>query len=445
MTRNRDFKTLVRQRMAKTGERYSTARAHVLAARSQGRPADGLPSGVKAAGPSLFPSVVAVGGQQGDLAAAGNLCSNAGVVGPDGGPMSEAMAFGLAGGVGFLYGVFEYGDTPTMTIVARNQSMPDPFCEQLFSTLKLRFDVSTTGGAIKAAAALDAALDARQPALCTVGAGGLPYLGLPESDASMSPHLVGVVGVTDDGDLLIDDRSPDPIRVERAAFDIARALHKQTKHRMVTVIPPNEPETLAIDWPVTVSAAVASAVEGFDAPPVPQFKSNVGLAGLAKWQELLTSSTKKGWPTVFGSDRRAAIGLTRLYDCINYTYTAPDAGRPLFAQFLRDASELTGRAEWAEVAELWEQSGRSWRSVSDDVVSAHDDIERYCRLSDQRADALDTGRQTDMVALSDEQEEILPNFKLGPDEAADVYRRLAATVGTIIELETEGLNRLRST
>ena len=31
MTRQRDFKSLVRERMAKTGERYTTARTHLLA------------------------------------------------------------------------------------------------------------------------------------------------------------------------------------------------------------------------------------------------------------------------------------------------------------------------------------------------------------------------------------------------------------------------------
>ncbi len=436
MTRNRDFKTLVRQRMTKTGERYSTARAHVLAAKDGTATAFGL-----------FASVSAVGGQQADLAAARNLCTSAGITGPDGNSMSEAMAFGLAGGVGFLYGVFEYGDTPTMTIVARNQSMPDPFCQQLFERLSLPIEVKTTSGAKKAAADLDAALEAQRPVLCTVGAGGLPYLGLPEDEAAMAPHLVGVVGVTDDGVLLLDDRSPNPLPVGRADFDNARGLYRQGKNRMVLM---TDSADLAPDpnWTDLLATAVRESASGFDRPPVPQFKSNVGLAGLAKWQDLLTSSTKKGWTTIFGADRRAGIGLSRIYDCLNYAYTAPDAGRPLMAQFMTEAAEVAGRPEWSGAAELWAESGRAWRRISEIVLSAHPDIERYGQLSDERADALDSGLGLDgidanaMAAYSAEQREILDAFSMSSDSAGKVYGDIAETVSTIVELETQALGAM---
>ena len=433
MTRNRDFKTLVRQRMSKTGERYSTARAHVLAAKDSSATASGL-----------FASVAAVGGQQADLAAARNLCTSAGVNGPDGIPMSEAMAFGLAGGVGFLYGVFEYGDTPTMTIVARNQSMPDPFCQQLFERLSLPVEIKSTSGAKKAAADLDAALETERPVLCTVGAGGLPYLGLPEDEAAMAPHLVGVVGITDDGLLLLDDRSPNPLPVDRGDFDRARSLYRQGKNRMV-LVPDGADQTPDRDWTDLLATAVRESASGFDRPPVPQFKSNVGLAGLAKWQDLLTSSTKKGWTTIFGADRRAGIGLSRIYDCLNYAYTAPDAGRPLMAQFMSEAAKVADRPEWNEAAELWAESGRAWRRVSEIVLSAHVDIERYGQLSDQRADALDSGLglggidTNAMATYSAEQREILDAFSMSGDIAAKVYGDIAETVSTIIELETRAL------
>jgi hypothetical protein len=456
MTRNRDFKTLVRRRMARTGERYSTARAHVLAARANGSSAGIAHNGQRPSASDLFPTVTSVGGEQGDLAAARNLCTNTGVTGPDGRRLTEAMAFGLAGGVGFLYGVFEYDDTPTMTIVARNQSMPDPFCGRLFDRLGVPVEVTTTTGAKKAAADLDAAIHGGRPALCTVGAGRLPYLGGLETEAAMSPHLVGVIGATDDATLLIDDRSPHPIPVDRADFDAARAANRPAKHRMVVASAGGWEAPAGSEWARTLEAAVAEAVAGFDRPPVPQFASNVGLAGLAKWHDLLTSSAKKGWPTVFGADRRAAIGLTRIYDCTNYAYTAPDAGRPLFARFLNEAAEVAGRPEWAEVAQLWADSGTAWRRMSDAVLAAHPDIERFGELSDRRADVLDSGGQPNgdadgmtaisveaMAALTNEQIEIVDGFRFGADEAADVYRQLAGIVADIVEMETEALNRLR--
>ena len=446
MTKNRDFKTLVRRRMAKTGERYSAARAHVVAADG-----DWTAPALNAAGGGtarwLLPGIRAVGGSQADLAATRNLCVNAGLRGPDGETISEALAFGLAGGVGFLYGVFEYGDVPTMTIVARNQSMPDPFCQALFDRVGVTTSITETTGAKKAATELDRVLAEGRPALCTVGAGGLPYHGLPQDVSGMSPHVVGVVGVEpDSGTLWLDDRSPEPLPVERAAFDAARAAYRAGKHRMVVI--ESLPEEL--DWASVLATAVAEAVEGFDRPPMPQFQSNVGVAGLTKLSELLTAGGRKGWGTVFGSGRRAAIGLSRLYDCVNHAYSSVDAGRPLFADFLDEAASAAERPDWKDAAGQWRAAGERWRELSTLAVGAHPSLERYAELADDRARLLDTAAAestTDMAtrmrALHDEQRALVDDCDLSADAAADVYRSMAAVVQAIVELETEALASLR--
>ncbi len=434
MTKNRDFKAVVRQRMAKTGERYSTARGHVLAGTA---PAESRV-------PGLLPGIVAVGGSQADIAAARNLCVNAGLTGPDGRPPSEALAFGLAGGVGFLYGVFEYGDVPTMTIVARNQSMPDPFCQAMFDRIGVATTVSETTGAKKAATALDDALSAGRPALCTVGAGGLPHLGTAQDVSAMAPHIVGVIGI-DGEQLWLDDRSPEPIAIDRGAFDEARAAYRAGKHRMVVIdTVPDE-----LDWPTVLKAAVTGAVDGYDRPPVPQFKSNVGRAGLAKWAELLTSGGKKGWRSVFGSGRRAAIGLTRVYDCINNTYTSPAAGRPLFADFLDEAADVADQPAWRAAAEQWRAAGQRWDELSALAIGAHEDIGHYAELAEERAGLLD-GASDDspvetaaaMRAMYDEQQAIIEGCDLSADAAAAVYDAMAPVVSAIADVETEALAAL---
>ena len=315
MTRQRDFKSRVRARMERTGERYAAARAHVLAAgpdRPRVETSFALP---------LFPSVHAVGGQQADVAAARNLLANAGLAGHDGAPLTEAMAFGLAGGVGFLYGVFEYDGTPTMTIVSRNRSLPDAFLEPLFERAGAEVRISTTVSAAKARRELDQLLDEEAPALCTVGAGWLDYLGLPRDESAMSPHVVGVIGRTD-GTLLLDDRAPQPLTVEADTFAAARAAYRPAKHRMISVTAlPGEH-----DWVGAVNTALHAGVRGYDTPPVPQWAANVGMAGLKKWHRLLTRPTeKKSWHRIFAEGSRAAIGLTRLYDCVTHAYTAPAA------------------------------------------------------------------------------------------------------------------------
>lgn len=432
MTKNRSFKSLVRARMKATGERYSTARAHVLAQRAtsdQSRSTRPLPAGI-----------VAVGGQQPDVAAAANLVSNSGGAGPDGRPLSEAMAFGLAGGVGFLYGAFEYDEGPTMTIVARSRSMPDPFCEPLFARAGATTAITTTTGAKKAAANLDQALQGGRSALCTVAAAGLPYVGLPADAAGMSPHLVGVVGADGD-DLLIDDRAPEPLVVSREQFDAARSGYRQAKNRMITV----ERVDQNHDWPVALSEAVAACAAGFDTPPVPQFASNVGLAGLEKFSRLLVHPTdKKGWRRVFGDGRRAAIGLSRLHDCIEYAYTAPAAGRGLYAEFLEQSSAISGEQRWAEAAGLFRASAERWSEMAEAAVNADPNLDEYRRLGEQRAGQLDDVPDVQtMLEAGQQQRAVVDRCELSAIDAEQIFGTVHDLVDEVVNLERPALELLK--
>lgn len=436
MTDQRNFKRLVRERMARTGERYAAARAQVLSAGAGPEAAGAPPSGST----GLFPAVTIIGGQQPDLAAARNLCANAGVRSPDGGPLSEALAFGLAGGIGFLYGVFSYDDGPTMTIVARHDSMPDPFCAPLFARVGAQVDIATTGGAKKAAATLDAVMAEQRPALCTVGAGALGYLGESAGMAGMAPHIVGVVGSAPDGSVLVDDRAPTPIPVDRPTFDAARAAYAKGKHRLITITTVDADH----DWPAAITEAVATAPARFDEPPVPRFAANVGLAGLGKWQRLLTDTRDaKGWPNVFASGREAAIGLSRLHDCIDHAYTAPAAGRPLYADFLDQAATIagtSGTAGWSEAAERFRASAENWSAVVTVATTAHPDLARRAELTAERSANLDSGPDpATMASLAAEQQQLVDGCDIGAATAADAYATIAEQVAAIIEHETAAL------
>lgn len=423
-----------KERVRSTGERYAVARAQILAAR---------PDQPRAEAPitlPLFPSVHAVGGQQADVAAARNLLANAGVVGHDGAPLTEAMAFGLAGGVGFLYGVFEYEGTPTMTIVGRNSSTPDSFLEPLFERAGAKVRISTTGSAAKGRRELDALLDEETPAICTVGAGWLDYLGLPRDESAMSPHVVGVIGRTD-GTLLLDDRAPQALSVDADTFAAARAAYRPAKHRVISVTAvPGEH-----DWVGAVNTALRAGVRGYDTPPVPQFAANVGMAGLKKWHRLLTRpSEKKSWHRIFADGSRAAIGLTRLYDCVTHAYTAPGAGRFLYADFLEEAAGILGGERTSEAASAFRRSGELWSRLATTAIAASDDLTRYAELADLRSAQLDGQPVAEQMAmLHAEQRDLVANCDLTPVEAADVFGRLGEVLAEIIEVEQQALGSLR--
>ena len=91
MTTRKQFKRLVRHRMAHTGERYTVARAH-LAGQA---PAGG--------------DWELRGGAHADTAAFANVLANTGVVAPHTGePLTEAMVLGVGGGLGAGYILWEF-------------------------------------------------------------------------------------------------------------------------------------------------------------------------------------------------------------------------------------------------------------------------------------------------------------------------------------------------
>ena len=115
MTEQKSFKRLVRARMERTGESYTTARRHVLK--------DARPTG-----------------QMHDSWLLREMLDD---------EWSEAMLAGLGGGIGFMYFVFEYkGHTPTMTIVARHH--PAPFIPTALAHAGIAHDVTSTTSARKA-------------------------------------------------------------------------------------------------------------------------------------------------------------------------------------------------------------------------------------------------------------------------------------------------------
>src|SRR2546430_17620067 len=113
MTSQKHLKQLVRDRMARTGEAYTTARRHVLAKAARDS-APELPTG-------LLPGYDRFGGGQHRLSTLlAHLLRQAGHVAPHPGrPYTQAMLAGLAGGNGLLYPGVEYqGFPPMMRIVA---------------------------------------------------------------------------------------------------------------------------------------------------------------------------------------------------------------------------------------------------------------------------------------------------------------------------------------
>lgn len=434
MTQQQSLKQRIRERMKKTGERYTTARAMILGSLAV---ADGprYPGFLDGYGP--------LGGVQSDTAIIARCLAHAGIRHPlTDEPYSEAMLHGLCGGIGFLYAVFEYkGVPPMLTMVLRSRSMPQTYLANVFDRVGAKRQVSETTSDAVAASALDAALDAGQPAVCVVDSALLPYSALPTKMAGMSPHHVAIVG--QDGDRLwLDDRALTPIALSREELAAARAAYRKAKRRLFTIERGEEP-----DWRTSLLDAMQDTVATMrdGDPTVPtSFRSNCGFAGLRKWQSLLTDKkNKKGWPRVFGHGGNAFAGLRRAYDCIMHEYTAPHGGRAFYAAFLEEAAALLEAEGIRNAALTFRESGAMWGKLAETIASADDvAIQEACRLSDARAEAIDDGDIKLATRLSAARLDLTKTCAFQPEAAATLYAELAEILEGLIALEQRGAEEL---
>lgn len=431
MTKNNKWRRSIRQRMERTGERYTAARAQILAASAGQEHA--------AEYPGLLPGYGRLGGVQSDTALLARVFAHAGIVHPaTGEPYSEAMVHGLCGGVGFLYGMFEYkGHAPMLTIVLRSRSMPQTYIDGAFERVGAERTTSTTTSDRVAAKALDQALLEQRPAVCVVDLPLLPHS--PQGEPGMSPHYVGVIGA-DEERVWLDDRSLVPLPIARADLDAARKSYRAAKQALFTV----RPSAGEVDWRAALEAAIADTARTLldGDPTVPKsFRGNCGLTGMAKWQRLLTDAKdKKSWPRVFTSGGNALAGLTRAYDGIQHEYTAPRGGRPHYADFLDEAAELAGHAQLGQAAQLFRTAGERWKELADCIAAAPDEaVGRACGLADRRAEALDSG-QVDALEKSLSTAPVA--CELEAAAAAQLYVQMAGILGAVIEIETRAANVL---
>ncbi len=145
MTESKHLKARIRARMARTGERYMTARRHVVG--ESAAAADDHGWRLR-------------GGVHPDSAAIANVLAH------DGAPVSEAMVLGVGGGLGAGYILWEFEAHGARTLVLgfRNQwQYPDRWARKVLERLGVPFALHETSGAKGAAARLDAAVARRPP------------------------------------------------------------------------------------------------------------------------------------------------------------------------------------------------------------------------------------------------------------------------------------------
>jgi hypothetical protein len=340
--------------MARTGESYSTARRHVVA-RKPGKPTHR------------------------ESALVARLLRDAGQLAPHTGePFTEAMVCGLAGGIGFLYAVFEYkGLPPLVTLVAQHH--PDPWAPAALRRAGVGFTEAHSGSPKPATTALRRDLDAGRTVLCTVARGRLPWHADDPFDADPYPVLVTAAP---DGGLTVDDGTGVDNTVPLDEFVAAWSAHRKGRHHRLVV-------TGERTGDLAVRDAIATTVAHLTGPVLGNaFDVNFGLSGLERFAtQLRDDRTKTGWARRFADPDALAAALRRVHDCVEREYTAPGATRPLYAEFLDEAATIVDLPPGA--ADAYREAGNRWHGLAAAALTASQTRETaLSRLADLADDVL---------------------------------------------------------
>jgi hypothetical protein len=426
MTKQRDLKALVRERMAKTGERYAAARAHILSKASSARPQQL---------PGILDGYDRFGGVQAGTGPLTNTLRFLSIR-PTGAksPLGEAAVNGICGGPGFLYAVFQYkGWPPILSLALHSRSMPDIYIGEGLKRLGLQTTVHETTSTASAQKALDRVLEAGDAAICVVDVASLPWYGLPSEFIGAGPHVVSVIG-HDNGSYWIDDRSSRPRLASAEVLARARAAYRQARNRLITL-----KSTGGVDLRRAASDAIADTARRYEEPAVPKsFWVNCGWRGLAKWQAMLVDrKNKSGWPNLFADGPKAYAGLQRAYESIA-CQQAPGAGRDFYATFLDEAATMLGRPALKRAAAEYRRAGAAWDAIAGLIAGLPDKaIRDACSIADRRLALGDAAGQQakDSADLWARRLKLGADCRLSSSDALDVYERMSALVGDIIVAE----------
>ncbi len=423
MTERKHFKQLVRARMARTGETYSTARRHVI------RQADG--PGESTQQPHHFP-----GNTPGPTALRA-LLSQAGVRAPHtGAPFSEAMVFGIAGGIGAGVFSFHYAkENFSSFFVAGRHLWHDHTAWALAAVnrLGLKALVKESSGAKPGEKHLRELLQGGRPVMVWLTLRGMMY------------HVATVHSIDDaTGVAWLGDLADQPIALPLSELAAARGRVKKDKNRLLAL----EPSIRTPDLRALVQGGIAACAEALAKGRTRNFT----LEAFATWADRLDGSNAPDtWEKIFPPGPHLYQGLRSICEYIEYYGTGGGLCRPLFAEFLEEAAGALGDRGLSRLAERYAELGRGWSALAegalpDEVPAFRETKELLARRAEfqsterdgEGADKTECSRALSAFAASMKKE-----FPLDAAKSAALRRELKRRVAALYESEVAALGALR--
>jgi hypothetical protein len=388
------------------------------------------------------------GGIHPETAALTNVLAAKQIAAPHTGPpYSEAMMFGIGGGLGMGYILWEFQEhrmqhnIKVLVLAFQNSwQYPVKYYDALCRRLGLQFSIPETGSEKAAAQTLYAALARSTPVVAWVDGASMPYLQLPEAMQGHFGHFVAVCGIEGDA-LLIDDLATAPFSVPADRFASARARIGSYKHRLLVV----EGAAAGIDLAAAVTQGIASCVEHLGSD-----SESFSLPAIRKWARLMTDrKNKKGWPVLFADRRGLYSTLTSLFEAIELQ-GAPGGLRGLYGDFLLEAAAVVNNPRLKEPAQHYAALAEQWHALAEAALpDTVPQFKRAKQLLRERQNVLRKGGEAwrTMQPLTEElrtiRSECNLHFPLDDQEISALFAALQARLQAIYRDEVEAVKSLQ--
>jgi len=366
-------------------------------------------------------------------------------------PLSEALCFGLAGGIGVGYSfcpsIVRHGRGSGVSIIGRYQlyGTDGSWYQTPLERLGLSVRLTETTGQGKAFQNLLAELNAGRPTVVWCDRASLPYLFEPADTIGYYMYSLLVHGVDETaGTALVSERAATPMTVPLSVLAESRNRICSQKNR-----------TLALESGTTptldrlrsgVLAGLRDCVTELRSGKMKTFS----LPGLEQWAKMVNnSSNKDGWHKVF-ADGTFAWALLDVYRSIHVN-SGSQLFRLLFVQTLMEAGVLLDRPALMEVAKDYARLGQAWSELADAALP--ESIKPFKQAAklvmDREKLLLDKGEKalTKMQDVSDELTALEQQWKsrdpLKKVERTSIATDLQERITNIHRDETAAAERLR--
>lgn len=387
------------------------------------------------------------GGIHPETASLANYLRFLGVQNPaTGAPFSEAMLFGVGGGLGACYILWEFKEhsRPAIVFGFQNQfNYPVRYVTQLCERIGVAAEFHETGGVKKARKTLDDALAAGRPAILWLERELLDYYNRDPDDTGWFSWVVTVCGYDAEADVYtIDDTGARPFTAPGASLSTSRQRIPSFKNRLLLLAPPQ-----AIDLPAAVTAGIQGNIDYLGSK-----STSFALPTLRKWARLLTDTKNaKGWPTVFSGGKCLFSGLVSVYAGIMHEGSDGTALRGMYADFLAEAAPILDSPALSAAAAAYREIGAKWRALAEmSLDPAVAPLAEARALLDAREAAIKAGgddQANTIVRLGKEFEAMRPAadaaFPRNQTWIDDLFARMQAQLHDIYAHENAALDLLR--